>query len=175
MHKRKEIKAKLVELLKTAVPELQNRIYSNQIRKIRDSKFPFANIRSDGEESEILDTAPRTYGKDFSYTVEIFTEDDELEESLDLISEKVESVLTANETLDGLVVDTILKSIDYNFDYEARNAVSVCTISFTSSYEMQVVYAELQDEFGSSHTEYDLGEDSENVIDDLDLTEEELP
>ena len=169
MHLRKEIKEQVVAILKASIPEVENRVYSNQIRKIRDSDLPFINIASNTESGEVFNTAPRSYDKRYSYTVEIFSNHENLEEELDLISAKVEEILMINEDLNEKVVDNLFVSAEYGFDYENKGAVSACKLSFEARYDQEVEYPDPEDEFIMDHSEISVSEESVNVISEIKL------
>ena len=171
MHLRKQIKEQVVAILKASIPEVENRVYSNQIRKIRSSELPFINIASNTESGEIFNTAPRSYDKRYSYTVEIFSDNENLEEELDLISGKVEELLMINEDLNQIVADNIFISADYGFDYENKGAVSACKLTFEARYDQEVEYPDPEDEFKMDHSEISIGEESVNVISEIELGE----
>jgi hypothetical protein len=168
VHKRTEIKQKLKALIIDAIPEVAGRVYLNRIEKVQDHRAPFINIVTSGEGAEISDTAPRTYRKAFRYTVEIFSENKNLEIELDVLSGKIEDCLMVNETLDGVVADNYLTDTDYAFDYDARIASSACKMDFECVYEQDVPYPGVGDDFRVSNVEYSVGGDqTENAIDEV--------
>ena len=161
MHKRSEIKAEIERLLK-AKDLCSGRVFSNVIHRLQDSEIPFINIITEGEDSEIHNTSPRSYKKTYKFSVEVISEHDELEKELDLITGEIEKILCSNETLSGIVADTVLNSVDYGFEREGRRPQAGASMAFSSIYEQEVEYEENPD-FKTMKSEILMGENVEKT------------
>lgn len=140
---RTEIRKRLKNLL-VASNICDGRISTNRTNERIEPEYPFVNIEAVSESISIWDETPRTYKRDFSVEVKIVDRfnvshpEERVDDKLESLMDSIESIITQNETLNGISEDIKLQSNDLIFFNEGEDYIAVLTIRMIVTYHKEV-------------------------------------
>lgn len=184
---RKQIREKVAAILKAKVSEFggvsvpaNGRVYENRMKALWEVELPAANIYTRNESAEIFNQGPREYKRTLNLLIDVVVKaDDNVDDTVDELTRKIEKALFINETLDGVVSDTVLGDTEIELDVEGRNPIAVARMTWVVTYYTFAPgdgdIPEL-DDFQTAHSEMKpagSSEETEAVVDDVVVQEPE--
>lgn len=163
---RKDIRKAVIARLKEANTESGIRVYTNRIRPIFPAECPLILVYTRNEPAEISNEAPREYKRTLRVNVEIVAlADDDLDDTLDAIAEKVEKAIFEDETFGGLASDTVLGETDVDIVGEGEKPIGAARITFEISYFMRMPDAPAVElsPFEKANTKIDMAPKEGNI------------
>lgn len=159
--KREEIRKEFKEVIKTAIVSLvpNDRIYFNRAIKIdENTELPCVIIYTKTDSPEIYTTAPRRYNRKLQLTCEVISRAFEgSDDVVDEITEKIETAVFRNETLNDKVEDTKLNATDMDFVEDGSKTISAARIQFDIDYFVDAPDTQPNlDDFATAHTTYEV-------------------
>lgn len=144
--KRKEIRKKIVELLKGKT-DAGNRVFPNASVPQWEEELPVILIYPRSETAEEYAIAPRELERDISLAIEIVAKGPEvdeegnepegatsLEDILDNIAEQVEAIMAADDTLGCTADNSILKNTEFEFEAAGGLPIGSCRLTYSVTY-----------------------------------------
>lgn len=158
MHYRATIKNKIKELLlnKTLVG---TEIFTNKDVPHNHNGIPYINLYARSESVEILDKAPRSYKRAFTFQIGAIvkeTEAQSVEQQLDQVSEEIENVLLSDEFFDQTIEDLIFKSSEYELDTSSDIEIGQVVMEFDAIYHTEAPYINPSDDFSGSDSNWKI-------------------
>ncbi|OQB05777.1 MAG: hypothetical protein BWY19_00802 [bacterium ADurb.Bin212] len=159
--KREEIRKEFKEVIKTAILSLvpTERIFLNRAVKIDErTELPCVIIYTKSDAPEIYTTAPRRYNRKMQLTCEVIARGFEsADDVVDEITEKIETAVFRNETLNDKVSDTMLGQTDMDMIEDGSKTVVAARIQFDIEYFVDAPDEQLAlDDFQTARTEYEV-------------------
>lgn len=136
------------------------RIFINRVIPTQIEDLPVILVYSLGENVTRFNEAPKDYKRDFNLRVEIVAagdQDDDLDERLELIADKVESLLEQDETFGDLVSHIELKSTEYTGDHEAQSPVGMLALNYSVVFVTDAISEISLDDFTGTDIKYSVG------------------
>lgn len=136
------------------------RIFINRVIPTQIEDLPVILVYSLGENVTRFNEAPKDYKRDFNLRVEIVCagdQDDDLDERLELIADKVESLLEQDETFGDLVSHIELKSTEYTGDHEAQSPVGMLALNYSVVFVTDAISEISLDDFTGTDIKYSVG------------------
>lgn len=131
-----------VKLLLLDKTDAQDRVFINRVIPTQIEALPVILVYSMGESISRFDEAPKNYLRDFNLRIEIISagdQDDDLDERLELIGDKVEALLEQDETFNDLVSHIELKSTEYQGDHEAQSPVGMLALNYSVIFVSEAI------------------------------------
>ena len=135
MHIRQQVRNYISSKLKE-IPELKNSVYESRIHELARKDLPAALIFSETEMNEpaTRQNKPGIQKRMIETAVYLFaTADDEIENSLDQLSEKVENKVFEDQTLGGIAVQTVLDNTNLLVGGDSDQPVGASRMSFVTT------------------------------------------
>lgn len=152
---REYVKRKLV-----GKTDASDRVFINRVIPTQIEELPVILVYSLGESISRFNEAPKDYKRDFNLRVEIVSagdQDDDLDERLELIADKVESLLEQDETFGDLVSHIELKSTEYTGDHEAQSPVGMLALNYSVIFVTDAISEISLDDFTGTDIKYSVG------------------
>lgn len=141
MSRRTEIRDALKDKLKTGISEFENRVYGNdgKNRKISDGSFAVLNTMSEAL-SELQHSRIKSYQRNLTVELEcaiakqVGESEEQIEDSMDAIVTKIETILNSVENLGGLIDDLRIDSLSFGVVADGARATGYILCGFTITY-----------------------------------------
>lgn len=100
-HKRREIRAHIVSIIKAGNTTAGNRVYPSRVRAGVGLTFPIVAVYTPRETLECVGVNPREYSRTLELVIECLSEDIsvEVENKLDILMNEIEGLIDTNENL----------------------------------------------------------------------------
>jgi len=142
---RKQIRHCVKSLL-LGIEGIGDRVFTNRAKKMWKTEYPAIIIYTKNEPAEIRDASPRKYRKSLSLVIELLLKidkedqdnketEDILDDSMDDFCEIIEQRIFANETLNGLVSDTILTNTEMDHGVDGDSEIAGAQLTFECTYD----------------------------------------
>lgn len=134
MHKRQEIREAIKTMLLGNTDAGAN-VYSNRVSAFWKSELPSISIVTTEEEANPRDLGNKTFVRKLRIGIEVHAEATEkLDDVLDDISNQIEALIGADQSLTGTVLGTVMTGTTIELAGEATTPIGVLSISFTTTY-----------------------------------------
>jgi len=178
---RKDIRTKVLSIIKAAVSEFGGvsdpalgRVFENRMKPMWEVEMPAANIYTKNESAEIFNVAPREYKRTLNLFLDVYVKaDDAADDTIDLLTRKIEKALFVNETLDDVVSDTVLGDTEIELDVDGRSVQALARMTWVITYFTFAPGDEASaglDDFVTAHTEMKPAPgltDTPKIVDDI--------
>lgn len=141
-HPRKSIRQALVDLLK-APPQTAagDRVFGNRVIPVKHQEvFPVIAIYTLREEKEEFSSAPRVLNRQLDVGITIIesaTDQDPVDDLVDLVVEQIEAKLNVDRTLGGLCQDVSYEGFDAAFDHQGRELTGGGRLRYRIQYQTE--------------------------------------
>lgn len=139
MHVRQKIRNKFTALLKE-IPAFNNNVYESRVHQLVSDDMPAALVYSESEtiEPATKGNRPAIQKRFVETAVYAFAKaEDKVENSLDALTEMIESKICSDPTLGGLVFQTSLLNTVLQIDSEPNSPIGAARMSFMSIVHTQ--------------------------------------
>jgi hypothetical protein len=158
--RRKAIRLAIVEAIKAAVPEFEDRVYPHRVLALRETHLPCAVVLGEGEAVEEIAGAPVWHRRTARFLVHIAAGGlDEVEDALDELGQKVEDALWRDEDLHA---DTLISRLRLTtvvgplFSDEGSEVFGDLQLGWEITYEGDpLADHDPEDDFATLHAEID--------------------
>ena len=143
-HVRKQIRNKLVDVLKAGVPLVNRRVYDSRVYSLTQDKMPALVISTVSESSGLMNMgSTKNLDRVCSISVDVYVRATEIfDDNVDAICVQVEEAIGANFYLDGLSKNTILSSTEIEFNGEAEQPVGIARLTYDVRYVTSITDVE---------------------------------
>lgn len=133
---RKLIRKEVVALLKRKrLDRIGDKIYGN--RSVPDINLPVISVYPRSEDAERWADAPRLHVRTLQLVIEIKaaeSNDEDESDFLDDTADMVERHITADDSLDGVVEDIEISSVEFDYKGEGEQGAGSCRLVFNAQY-----------------------------------------
>jgi len=146
MNHRKEIRKKIVEMLKNETG-VKDRVYSNRVIPIGSYQLPAISIYTRSETLRIINDSPRQYERALQLVVDIAASaTSDLDDVIDDLAIQVEKVMEHNKALDNLVSDITLTETEIGIDSNADKLIGVASLVYEVKYCSEIELQKLSNQ-----------------------------
>lgn len=132
--KRKQIREAIKGILLGNTDAAQN-VYSNRMSAFWREELPSISVYFTDEDKTPRDVQNKKYSRSCLIQIETHVEGNEqIDDSLDRISEQVESALLANQSLNGLVQGLVLQSESFQISEEGTKPTGLAVLTIQVTY-----------------------------------------
>lgn len=144
-HVRRQIRDKMVDVLKAGVSLVNQRVYASRIYSLKQDKLPALVVTTASESSELMNMgSTKNLDRSVSISVDVYVRvTDTFDDDLDAICVQVEEAIGGNFYLDGLSKNTVLTSTEVEFSGEAEQPAGVARLTYDVRYVTSVADVEL--------------------------------
>lgn len=144
-HVRRQIRDKMVDVLKAGVSLVNRRVYASRIYSLTQDKLPALVVTTVSESSELMNMgSTKNLDRSVSISVDVYVRATEtFDDDLDAICVQVEEAIGGNFYLDGLSKNTVLTSTEVEFSGEAEQPAGVARLTYDVRYVTSVADVEL--------------------------------
>ena len=134
-HARKTIREQVGTTL-TGLTTTGSNVFQSRVYPLQDSNLPALLIYTKEETSEaVVMGNNRVLERELTIAVEAYVKtNSNSDDTIDLISEEIESAIGTDTTLNNKAKDVFLVATDINYIGEGENPVAVATFNFLVSY-----------------------------------------
>lgn len=133
-NRRQEIRDAVKAMLTNATDANAN-VYVNRVLPTFASKLPSIQVYCGSETSQPRAVNTQKSLRTLSLIIEIVADgNDELDDTLDLISQQVETIIAANHTLSATATSCVLQSTEPEFSAEGQKRIGRLTLNFETKY-----------------------------------------
>ncbi len=134
-HARKTIREQVGTTL-TGLTTTGSNVFQSRVYPLQDSNLPALLIYTKEETSEaVVMGNNRVLERELTLAVEAYVKtNSNSDDTIDLISEEIESAIGTDTTLNNKAKDVFLVATDINYIGEGENPVAVATFNFLVSY-----------------------------------------
>lgn len=153
-----------VRLLLKDKTEAQDRVFINRVIPTQIEDLPVILIYSMGENITRFNEAPKDYLRDFNLRIEIISagdQDTDLDEKLEAIGDRVESLMEQDETFKDLVSHIELKSTEYQGDHEAQSPVGLLALNYSVLFVTDAITEISLGDFSGTDIKYAIGNETQ--------------
>lgn len=134
-HARQAIREQVATTL-TGLATTGSNVFQSRVYPLQDSNLPALLIYTKEESSEIITMgSTRALDRELTLSVEAYVKSNaNSDDTIDTISDEIESAIGADTTLNNKAKDVFLISTDINYVGEGENPVAVATLNFLVNY-----------------------------------------
>jgi len=176
-HERKQIRDFVAGLL--ASPSMHadiSGVYPSRQARVHEEEKAVILVYTKSETVEVGVAAPREYQRTLKLAVEIARFDgaaDDVDDFLDEIALEIEKRILKDETMGGLVADTLLSDTEIDFVADSEKEIGACRLTFDVIYQTQAPREDLTlDSFERYHADFvppNATPDTVPVVDETEL------
>ena len=160
-HQRKLIRDAVVALLLASpATAAGTRVFPNRVIPVQHREFPAIAVYTLREETKPYSDSPRVLKRTLELGITILeapTDQDPVDDLIDLISEQVEAKLRVDRTLGGACQDVLYSGFDAAFDHGGRELTGGGRLRYQVIYESEEPEGDLDPSpFLQAHTDFDL-------------------
>jgi hypothetical protein len=136
-HHRKLIRAAIVSRLKSAATMAGDRVFPSRAKQLFEAELPAILVYTKEESAQVSIEAPREYERSLKVGIEILAQHPDealLDDLIDDFCDQVERAMFSEETLGGLVTDTLLGETEMDLNTEGKKPIGIARISLTMPY-----------------------------------------
>lgn len=139
MTNRSEIRKKLVAILKDNT-ECADRVFANRARQLWPEELPAILIYTRTETSTEFESSPRSLKRDLRIAIEVVSKaDEDVDDELDRISQQVENLIHADDTLQETVSDCLLSDVEMSVAGQGETVFGSAVMTFRVIYITEAV------------------------------------
>lgn len=141
MHSRRQIRDAIVARLKSANTNAGQNVFGSRAAPLFKTQLPAILVYTKTETAEVSIDSPREYQRNLVVALELVASaktEDLLDDALDDLAEQVEISMFAEETLGGLVTDTVLVETEIELLQEGEQPIGAAKISLSMPYFQQL-------------------------------------
>ena len=134
-HFRQQIRERVATTL-TGLTTTGSNVFQSRVYPLQDANLPALLIYTKEESSEIITMgSTRALDRELTLSVEAYVKSNaNSDDTIDTISDEIESAIGADTTLNNKAKDVFLISTDINYVGEGENPVAVATLNFLVNY-----------------------------------------
>jgi hypothetical protein len=137
-HNRKAIRDRIVTVC-TGLTTTSTRVHKSRLYPLASGKLPALAIYALNESSEQATIGASKYHRLLDVAIDAMAEANaNIDDTLDLICEEVETAIGADRTLNGLAKETILISTDIELSGDGEKPVGIARMIFRVTYRTSV-------------------------------------
>ena len=149
MNKRKEIRNKILEILKNKT-KAKDRVYSNRVIPIGSYQLPAISIYTRSETLRIINDSPRQFERTLQLVVDIAASaTNDLDDIIDDLAIAVERVMENNEALDDLFSDITLIETEIGLDSNADKLIGIASLVYDVKYCTEAEYQKVNNQLNN--------------------------
>jgi hypothetical protein len=131
---RKEIREKITEIL-TGNTDAGTQVFKSRTHAVDPSELPAILVYSRDETVEIFNAAPRELKRSLTIGIEIAAKaDEDLDDTLDDLSDQVEALISENQTLSDTASDIVLQRVELHLVEEGNQQHGACVMTYLVTY-----------------------------------------
>lgn len=160
-HQRQLIRDAVVALL-IATPQTAAgvRVFPNRVIPVQHREVPMLAVYTLREDVKPYSDSPRVLKRTLELGITIIearTEEDPVDDLVDLIAEQIEAKLRVDRTLGGTCQDVIYSGFDASFDHKGQELTGGGRLRYQVIYETEEPEGDLDPApFEEAHTDFDL-------------------
>ena len=133
-HLRKQIRDRITTTL-TGLATTGTNVYQTHVYPLSEGQLPGVAIYTLSHEFEPLSmSTPRTLANSMDVSIEIYVKGSDSDDTMDTISEEIESALYADLNLNGLVQNAYMVSMEADHSGEGDQPVTLGKITYRVEY-----------------------------------------
>jgi hypothetical protein len=137
-HNRKAIRDRIVTVC-TGLTTTSTRVHKSRLYPLAGGKLPALAIYALNESSERATIGASKYHRLLDVAIDAMAEaNTNIDDTLDLICEEVETAIGADRTLNGLAKETVLISTDIELSGDGEKPVGIARMIFRVTYRTSV-------------------------------------
>lgn len=144
-HVRRQIRDKIVDILKAGVPLVRKRVYASRIYSLTSEQLPAIVVGTVSENSELMNMgSTKNSDRTVSISVDVYVRVTEtFDDDVDAICVQAEEAVGANFYLDGLCKGAVLSGTEIEYNGEAEQPAGVARLTYDVRYVTNIADVEL--------------------------------
>lgn len=133
-HKRSEIRANVVELIKEAVTGAGDRVFGQRTKPLWKTELPAILVYVRNERSTPFEVGSNILDRKLRLAIHAETEGDDLDEKLDDLASEIEDAIKANPSINNVATDAVLAQTEIDVSSEGEKPFGAVRLTYEVSY-----------------------------------------
>lgn len=137
---RTNIRNAIITVLSNAAIVAPGLVFSNRFRELGPEELPAVLVYTRAEKVSVWAESPREYERRLSVVIEIIAAgNDDLDDSIDLLCQKIEKEMCRDHTLGEKCRDVVLQSVDLSVSNEGDQAIGGARLEYEVTHYSKAV------------------------------------